>query len=197
MLFIILIGIALSFFVILSNCKAKKHMRNYFTNNKGKFFGISLSSAPYVKILCFVIFFGLLAFIFKIVYYEAGYLLASYVTVIAPLLYRSFNLLSLSAVLGHVIIEDKYKKGLFPRLIEIFPDLVVLALSVSMMADFISARNKITDGLPNSSVVITICSAIIFFILLLLYFVTVARVIIIEDELQLRIKKQVKGRRNR
>lgn len=197
MLYIILIGVALSLFVILTNYRAEKHMRNYFTNNKGKFFGISFSSAPYVKIFCFFMVFGLLAVIFKIVYYEAGYLLASYVTVIAPLLYRSFNLLSLSAVLGQVIIEDKYKKGLFPRLIEILPDLVVLALSVSMMADFISARNKITDGLPNSAVVITICSSIIFFILLLLYFVTVARVIIIEDELQLRIKKQMKARKNR
>lgn len=197
MLYIILIGVALSLFVILTNYRAEKHMRNYFTNNKGKFFGISFSSAPYVKIFCFVMVFGLLAVIFKIVYYEAGYLLASYVTVIAPLLYRSFNLLSLSTVLGQVIIEDKYKKGLFPRLIEILPDLVVLALSVSMMADFISARNKITDGLPNSALVITICSSIIFFILLLLYFVTVARVIIIEDELQLRIKKQMKARKNR
>lgn len=150
-----------------------------------------VKSAHYVKAISFFVVFTGLAVLIRFAYDEVGYIMASFVTVLAPLLYRSVILLKLSSVLKTAP-DTGEKKSLTMRILDISPDLALISLSVSVMMDYILARLKPnTNSLP-SDIALTVLSSCSLLILLLLYVLTIAKTIIIEDESQLKIKKKPK-----
>lgn len=185
----IFLGFVFSIIFIIINGVAFLRTKNYFKGNYTNFFGFNFRTTHTLKIISFIVVFLFLSFLVQIAYEDIGYLLASYFSVIIPLIYRSYNLMKSSSDLLNLKTKNIEKKGLILRLIEMLPDIVVLSLSVNMLASYISIRNKMFGTTLVSEVAITSVSSLVFVILLVIYFMTIARIIIIEDEIQRKIRK--------
>jgi len=185
----VLLGFIFSIIFIVVNWVAFLRMKSYFKRSHTIFFGFNFKTAHALKIISFIFVILFLSFLVQISYNEVGYLLASYFSVIIPLIYRSYNLMKSSSDLSNLKTKNIEKKTLILRLIEILPDIVVLSLSVNMLVSYISVRNKMFGTSVVSEVLITSISSLVFVILLVIYFMTIARVIIIEDEIQRKIRK--------
>lgn len=185
----VLLGFIFSMIFIVINWVAFIRMRSYFKRSYTNFFGFNFKTAHTLKVISFIFVILFLSFLVQISYDEVGYLLASYFSVIIPLIYRSYNLMKSSSDLLNLKTKNIEKKTLILRLIEILPDIVVLSLSVNMLVSYISVRNKMFGTSVVSEVLITSISSLVFVILLVIYFMTIARVIIIEDEIQREIRK--------
>lgn len=189
MLILIVLSVIIALTVSFINWKSFIIIKQYFKKSEDRFFGMRFKSAHYVKAISFFVVFTGLAVLIRFAYDEVGYILASFVTVLAPLLYRSVILLKLSSVLKTAP-DAGEKKFFLIRLLDILPDLVLISLSVSVMMDYIFARLKPNTHSLSSDMALTAISSCSLLILLLLYVLTIAKTIIIEDELQLKIRKK-------
>ncbi|MBK0002944.1 hypothetical protein [Erwinia sp. S38] len=185
----VFLGFIFSIIFIIINAVAFVRMKGYFKKSYPNFFGFNFKTIHTLKITLFIFVFLLLSFLVQISYKEVGYLLSSYFSVIIPLIYRSYNLLKSSSDLLNLKTKDIEKKTLILRLIEILPDIIVLTLGGNMLVSYISFRNETFGTADASEILITSLSSLIFVILLIIYFMTIARILIIEDEIQREIRK--------